>query len=400
MSSNVTKRTLSAGLGVGALALLAPRASADTPFLSFAFPATGAPTARTLPDRLGELKNVKDFGARGNGSTNDTAAFQAAVNRGGTIFIPAGVYNISSPIMINGPEAGVRLLGDFPIVQWAGSNAGWMINRNGGGDNAVLIVENILFRNMAWWLGPENGCIRFVDARRLTVRDCYFESRNCIKADFMPEVAGGGIHATAIERCHFRGVTGPSITDSSRNWGNDSTAIEINGYAITCIDNVDLNGFNKAISVPNGNATVKNARIEMVDHGIYGGGLILENLQMEANFINFIWLVGTGSMTARNVFCLADGWENATPALPDGVGVTDGIRLDEWTDVYLENVTVTGFYSSSAIRFDAAADRAPKGVFIKVFAEANKSRPQNANSVNWKNFVTNSKLTFIQCNNP
>src|SRR5215813_9468363 len=82
MSSDVTKRALSAGLGVGALALLAPRASADTPFSSFAFRATGAPTARTLPDRLGELKTVKDFGALGNGVADDHAAFQAAVNAG------------------------------------------------------------------------------------------------------------------------------------------------------------------------------------------------------------------------------------------------------------------------------------------------------------------------------
>src|SRR5262245_16468575 len=81
MSSDVTKRTLSAGLGVGALALLARRASADTPFSSFAFPATGAPTARTLPDRLAEIKNVKDFGAKGNGTTDDAPAINAMLQK-------------------------------------------------------------------------------------------------------------------------------------------------------------------------------------------------------------------------------------------------------------------------------------------------------------------------------
>jgi polygalacturonase len=136
MSSNVTKRTLSAGLGVGALALLAPRASADTPFSSFAFRATGAPTARTLPDRLGELKNVKDFGARGNGSTNDTAAIQAAVNRGGHIFFPGGIYNISSPILVSGSEANVRLTGESCILEWVGPNAGLLgCNADDDGEN-------------------------------------------------------------------------------------------------------------------------------------------------------------------------------------------------------------------------------------------------------------------------
>jgi hypothetical protein len=389
MSSNVTKRTLSAGLGVGALALLAPRASADTPFSSFAFPATGAPTARTLPDRLGELKNVKDFGARGNGSTNDTAAIQAAVNRGGHIFFPGGIYNISSPILVSGSEASVRLTGESCILEWVGPNAGWIINRGEGNDNAQLIVENIMFRNMAWWLGPENGCIRFGNARRLTVRDCYFESRQGIKTYYLPEFSGGGIHATAIERCHFRGVADPNIQES-RNWGSRSTAIEINGYAITAIDNVDINGFNKGISCPAGNISIKNIRVEMVDYGIDGDNVILENFQGEANFISFL-RVG-GNLTARNVFCLADGWEN------NDAGVTNGIDIKDWTNAYLENVEVVGFYSSSAIRFAAGAP--PTGVFIKVTAGSNKSRPQNAASVDWKNFVTTPKLTFIQCNHP
>src|SRR5262249_37338208 len=106
MSSDVTKRALSAGRGVGAFALFAPPAPADTPFSSFAFPATGAPTARTLPDRLGELKTVKDFGARGNGVADDTAAIQAAANAAGRVFFPAGTYIVSQTITTPSPERG------------------------------------------------------------------------------------------------------------------------------------------------------------------------------------------------------------------------------------------------------------------------------------------------------
>lgn len=41
-------------------------------------------------------KNVKDFGAKGDGVANDTTAIQSAINaasadRGGVVFFPAGV---------------------------------------------------------------------------------------------------------------------------------------------------------------------------------------------------------------------------------------------------------------------------------------------------------------------
>ena len=43
----------------------------------------------------GTPKNVKDFGAVGDGITDDTAAFVAAIAGGGDIVLPAGTYFLS-----------------------------------------------------------------------------------------------------------------------------------------------------------------------------------------------------------------------------------------------------------------------------------------------------------------
>jgi hypothetical protein len=53
-------------------------------------------TARTVQARLRDFVSVKDFGATGDGSTNDTAAIQAAFNAGGNIYFPPGTYNYTS----------------------------------------------------------------------------------------------------------------------------------------------------------------------------------------------------------------------------------------------------------------------------------------------------------------
>lgn len=69
----------------------------------FLFSVLGA-NGQTRPDWL-DIKNrapkdVKQFGAKGNGSADDTAAIQAAIDSGGAIFFPAGTYLISSPLEI------------------------------------------------------------------------------------------------------------------------------------------------------------------------------------------------------------------------------------------------------------------------------------------------------------
>jgi hypothetical protein len=72
-----------------------------------------SPVTRSLQDKLDEAISVKDFGATGNGVTDDTVSIQRAINQiyvsGLTgvvpslrriIKIPAGTYFISSPILV------------------------------------------------------------------------------------------------------------------------------------------------------------------------------------------------------------------------------------------------------------------------------------------------------------
>jgi hypothetical protein len=76
----------------------------------------------------GAVVNVLDFGAVGNGTTDDTAAIQAAINSlattssasatgGGTVYIPAGKFRITSTIKIG---YGITLIGNgaggYPFI--------------------------------------------------------------------------------------------------------------------------------------------------------------------------------------------------------------------------------------------------------------------------------------------
>ena len=60
---------------------------------------------RSIYEKLSDTISVKDFGAIGNGSTDDTSAIQAAINAnyGSTIYFPAGNYLISSALNITAP---------------------------------------------------------------------------------------------------------------------------------------------------------------------------------------------------------------------------------------------------------------------------------------------------------
>lgn len=67
----------------------------------FSDAANGGEAVRMLAERFGDVVNVKDFGAIGDGIEDDTAAFQAAslaVDGDGCIFVPSGSYAVSEHV--------------------------------------------------------------------------------------------------------------------------------------------------------------------------------------------------------------------------------------------------------------------------------------------------------------
>ena len=71
--------------------------------LSFTQTGTGA-SARTVANKFQDTISVKDFGALGNGSNNDTSAIQAALTQGAvngvSVYLPAGTYIVHDTIRI------------------------------------------------------------------------------------------------------------------------------------------------------------------------------------------------------------------------------------------------------------------------------------------------------------
>src|SRR5688500_18545179 len=90
---------LAVRLGILALALQAPPPAAA---VIFAQPPTPTPPpSPPLPTFPARTCNVRDHGATGDGSTNDTTAIEAAINAcnaagGGTVLFPSGTYMAAS----------------------------------------------------------------------------------------------------------------------------------------------------------------------------------------------------------------------------------------------------------------------------------------------------------------
>lgn len=177
-----------------------------TPFTSFAFEAAGSGvnTNITLPDRLAYIKNVKDFGARGDGVTDDWAAIMAAFNwttstTKGTIFFPPGTYLVSQPINI-GPVDNiiVALVGVYGASTINGNFADYVIKKANATAANPSYVENLTVINT----NASGGGIRLGGCVTGAVRNCTVTANRGINTSQSDNgFAGATSLESVIENC-------------------------------------------------------------------------------------------------------------------------------------------------------------------------------------------------------
>ncbi len=144
----------------------------DTPFTDYSFPSTGGSANRTVPARFGEMVNVKEMGAKGDGSTDDTAAIRAAIDLAfgtiaaphaqnshlnKTLWFPSGHYIVSNVLQLP-PLKGGKIIG-------AGKGATTIESINTAGSD--LFRTNgccySYFGHMKWVADTSSACFRMYD---------------------------------------------------------------------------------------------------------------------------------------------------------------------------------------------------------------------------------------------
>lgn len=171
-----------------ATSLLAPSVSARGPSSksmsegpAFLQSGTGA-VSRTAQSKLGDIVSVKDFGALGDGTTDDTAAFQAAIDvvtsHGNTmtsIFIPPGTYKITDQISINKNYVTLYGAGDKSELYFVPATTGKIMLKVQHSDPAQVIkyitLRDFSFRAASPAASIAKTGIKIIDGTGVTIRN-------------------------------------------------------------------------------------------------------------------------------------------------------------------------------------------------------------------------------------
>jgi len=138
--------------------------------VSFIQAGTGAVT-RSVQTKLRETVSVKDFGAVGDGVTDDTAAIQLALNSGAKfVYAPNASYKITSSLSI---PSGVTLKGDGKSATTLVCSADFtpivMQNVNDAGIEGVLIIAS----------ASQTAAIILLSASTQTITRCVVRDVQC-----------------------------------------------------------------------------------------------------------------------------------------------------------------------------------------------------------------------------
>jgi hypothetical protein len=250
----------------------------DQRFIDFAFPSSGTTGAvnRTMPARLNDVFNVKDFGGYSGGIANDSINIQKAIdaaiaNGGGIVFFPPGGYNIGTRLTVPGTsDCGLIFQGSggSPTqgggTELSGTLNDYILYIGHGTKTPVKSIQGISFAN--------NQTGSNVTSTEPTPAG---NGRGCL-------YVGSG-NSPSILHCHFSVSIGIAIFCAANNVYISSCPLQ-GGYGGPGNgNNGSMSDGGQCYGIIFNSGYYGNAKIQACGHGIVilGGPATCENLDIE-----------------------------------------------------------------------------------------------------------------------
>ena len=173
---------------------------------------TGA-TARSVDSKLEDVVSVKDFGAKGDNSTDDTAAIQAAITAAKHVVFPEGTYLINNKLDVTQADTYIEGLGTVEIKQTTYPQHVFFVTADNctiknlkltGVPTKTQLSTTLADRYFGDTLSSKSSAIYLKTADNLDVLDC-----NIVKFFTGIKLRGGQSHS------YKTGLTGDRMTTTT-----------------------------------------------------------------------------------------------------------------------------------------------------------------------------------------
>ncbi len=193
--------------------------------------------------------NIKDFGAKGDGVTDDTEAIEAALIKanGNPVIFPAGTYRVSS-VDLTGINICIIGYGNPIIKKNSMAAEGTLVFRNCSSGYVSGITIDAL--RTEYGLDYDLACLYFYSSSNITIKDCHFQNSSREATAFLNScenihidsctfdntsaivwVNDGSIKHLLVENCTARNgrINGIEI-DSKKGAGSTDVIIRNNSF--------------------------------------------------------------------------------------------------------------------------------------------------------------------------
>lgn len=326
-----------------------------------AFLANGAgAVSRTVQSKLSDWISVKDYGAKGDGVTDDTVSIKAAIAYagaigGGTVYFPASTYLVSSPIPLTLPN--VKLMGSsaYSASVTVPNNATGFIGYN---PNAVFILNanNCGISNLGMNGNIANNSAQAFGAVSTTISVSGIYVTDCYIHDFIYNGITAQPGTGAVTNFRFERNTLQNIGFGGINaWCSQNGSIKDNSI-ISCGASGILTGYASQVSnfTVSQYVTITGNYVSKAVPPTYIVGSAAES--------GFMIVVGAGDsyITVSDNVC-----NDNRNAAQDGIGLgQDGTRVNEGL-VFDSNVVIyAGLYG-----IDVASNHVVSNNYIRYAAQ-------------------------------